>query len=897
MSNTTAHLCPVWEGHFTQQRLDKIPAAMLADFARHRQTCPTCQQVPLDEYIMQQSLALAAGDQATPLELPPQLVRLWDEQDEASAHQPAADALWHASDQPAMLVDPFGEHAHHAYFGFQLDAMQPTSHANLLSTEALLLGRLSFMRSSMPGVSFAVEVRYLFTPPAGDQPARVAVYLLARYADWRLEGDRLRDQARRFSDDLATLIFTTFTDHQFRPVTDEHDLRAIIAPFAIGDTAEIRRASVLPYGIPIVFGGVPDSETLVDVLLEQAEPALLAMTIEPTDLDRIYNTLDENMLLPDTEAVNPDHVISMLPEERIASALQERRPDITKQPAFIQRVQSLRTHAYLIRIQAASRGALNPALMATLNTEFGGPSKALAQTAWHSSVNPGASTTAIVRPHTASESDGVSEFDRAARNLTGLAFDLWQSDRASDYLCDLGEAARLLPLPTAAHWLASRGLALQLPFREPPQPGIRLGVNRHKGRVRPVTQPFASRTKHTWIVGQTGTGKSTLLESMILQDIHNDQGTIVIDPHGELIGNVLSKIPKRRLSDVILFDPADTDRPLGINIIQAKNEDEKAIVVSSLLQLLQKMFDPNYLGIVGPRFEHGVRNGLLTILCAPEGATLIELVRVLTDQNYVRRLLPYISDPIVRRYWTDQIANTNDFHRSEVLDWLVSKFGRFVTDYTVRRIIGQVQSSFSFREAIDGGKIVLLSLAKGKVGSANANFLGLILLPMILQAALSRTNLEVADRRQCTLYIDEFQNYATESLALMLAEARKYQLSLVLANQHVGQITDEIREALFGNVGSIISFRVGAADALLIERLFEPSPVTTQLVTNLPDFTAYSRILINNRRTPAFTLETELPPYPANPVIAERIRIHSRVTYGRDRRAVDDEILHRSQMG
>ena len=246
-----------------------------------------------------------------------------------------------------------------------------------------------------------------------------------------------------------------------------------------------------------------------------------------------------------------------------------------------------------------------------------------------------------------------------------------------------------------------------------------------------------------------------------------------------------------------------------------------------------------------------------------EGGTLIEFMRAFTDEGFVRReLLPKITDPLVKRYWTDQIAHTADFHKSEVLDWIVSKFGRFVTDPTIRRIVGQSRSSFSFRAAMDEGKIVLLSLAKGLVGGDNANFLGLVLLPMILHAALSRAELPANQRRDVALYIDEFHNYASDSLALMLAEARKYHLALTLANQHVGQLTHEIRDAVIGNVGSQLAMRVGVSDAAIMEQVLAPSPVTGDALTGLPNFTAYGRLLLRGQRTPAFTLETELAKRP-----------------------------------
>ena len=493
---------------------------------------------------------------------------------------------------------------------------------------------------------------------------------------------------------------------------------------------------------------------------------------------------------------------------------------------------------------------------------------------------------------------GTSEAATAVANLEALAFTPWgdHGRELAPYLVDLSEAARIFALPAAATWLDAYAYALPLPFREHVADGVALGRNRQPQGSIPVRLPLASRGQHTWIVGQTGTGKSTLLESLVLQDIHAGRGVIVIDPHGELIAQIQSKIPPRRLEDVILFDPADTDFPVALNMLEAETEDEQALVVSSFIGLLRKLFDPHAIGIVGPRFEHSVRNGLLTVMSPPNGGTLVELMRVLTDDKFMRSLLPYVKDPIVRRYWEDQIAKTSDFHRSEVLDYVVSKFGPFVTDFTMRRIVGQLRNPFKFRAAMDEQRIVLISLAKGRLGSTNANFLGLLLLPMILQATLGRANLAPTDRRECTLYIDEFQNYATDSLALMLAEARKYRLALVLANQHVGQLTGEIRDAVLGNVGSIIAFRLGAADALAMEQILAPSPIGADQLINLPNFTAYVRLLIDGKRTPAFTLHTERPIYPTDLDMIAHTRDFSRATYARPRAEVDAEINARANM-
>ena len=284
-------------------------------------------------------------------------------------------------------------------------------------------------------------------------------------------------------------------------------------------------------------------------------------------------------------------------------------------------------------------------------------------------------------------------------------------------------------------------------------------------------------------------------------------------------------------------------------------------------------------------------------MAAPHGGTLLDFIRVFTDDRFMRELLPHVKDPLVRRYWTDQIARTKNFHRSEVLDYVVSKFGAFVTDFTLRRILGQHESSFSFRAAMDSGKIVLMSLAKGRLGSANANFLGLILLPMILQAALSRASLPAEQRRDVALYVDEFQNYATDSLAQMLAESRKYHLALTLANQHVGQLTSEIRDAVIGNVGSILSFRLGAGDAAAMEQILAPSPVQAHHLTGSAQLLrAMGGCWSAGQRMPAFTLETELAPGRYDADRAARIRERSRKTYGRDRKTVDKLIDERAKL-
>ncbi|MBI2025878.1 MAG: type IV secretion system DNA-binding domain-containing protein, partial [Candidatus Levybacteria bacterium] len=318
--------------------------------------------------------------------------------------------------------------------------------------------------------------------------------------------------------------------------------------------------------------------------------------------------------------------------------------------------------------------------------------------------------------------------------------------------------------------------------------GLYLGMSTYRGMAKPVYIQKDDRRRHMYVIGKTGVGKSEFLKDMILQDIRNGEGVCFIDPH-DTIDKLLPLIPPERAEDVIFFDPSDTERPMGLNMLEAQTEQEKHYIVSSIVGLMYKLYDPNKTGIIGPRFEHAIRNAMLTVMSEP-GATFIEVVRALTDSSFVQELLPKVSDPIIRRYWTDQIAQTNDFHKSETLDYIVSKFGRFVTNKMMRNIIGQSYSSFDFRKAMDEGKILLVSLSKGKIGEENASFLGLVLVPKILVAAMSRQDIPEEQRRDFYLYVDEFQNFATPDFAQILSEARKYRLNLVVANQFIGQMDE-----------------------------------------------------------------------------------------------------------
>jgi len=445
------------------------------------------------------------------------------------------------------------------------------------------------------------------------------------------------------------------------------------------------------------------------------------------------------------------------------------------------------------------------------------------------------------------------------------------------------------------HWIYSKTAPAP---SEIPLEGLYLGLSTYRGIKRPVYMNEDDRRRHMYIIGKTGTGKTELLKDLIMQDIKAGRGICYLDPHGDAIQDLLKMIPPERAEDVIYFNPGDTNRPMGLNLLEASTEDQKHFVATAVINMMYKLFDPYKTGIVGPRFEHAVRNAMLTAMAEP-GSTFVEVMRILTDATFVQEILPKVTDPIVKRYWTDQIAQTADFHKSEVLDYIVSKFGRFVTNKMIRNIIGQSQSSFSFREVMDSGKILLINLAKGEIGEENSNFLGLVLVPRILMAAMSRQDVPEEARRDFFLYVDEFQNFATPDFAQILSEARKYRLNLTVANQFIGQVEEEVKNAVFGNVGTVMCFRVGVTDASYLAHEYTPVFGEDDLL-NIERYHVYIKTIVNNEPVPPFSMdltkdltkEKEM----MNPKVAEIIKEMSKLKYGRDVRLVDAEIIRRAKL-
>jgi len=421
-----------------------------------------------------------------------------------------------------------------------------------------------------------------------------------------------------------------------------------------------------------------------------------------------------------------------------------------------------------------------------------------------------------------------------------------------------------------------------------PKEGTILGKNNYRGEEESVFIQNDDRRRHIYAIGKTGTGKTTMMETMIVEDIKAGKGVGVIDPHGDLIDSLINKIPAERAKDVILVDPSDTERPLAINLLDWNKPEEKDFLVQEAISIFYKLFDPTGQGFIGPQFEHWMRNAALTLMEQPDGGTLIEIPRLFTDKAFEQKMVSNIKTEAVKAFWTKQMAQTSDYHKSEMLNYFVSKFGRFMTNDMMRNIMGQKKSAFNLRKVMDSQKILLVNLSKGKMGEVNSNLLGMMLVSKLQMAAMSRADQPEKDRKDFYLYVDEFQNFATDSFAEILSEARKYHLNLTIANQYVAQLDEKIRDAVFGNVGSLISFRIGAQDAEYVAKEMEPVYSEADLI-NVDKFNAYLRLIIDNTPTRPFNIETILDRTLPNAELGAQIKQYSRLKYGRAKAEVDQE--------
>lgn len=390
----------------------------------------------------------------------------------------------------------------------------------------------------------------------------------------------------------------------------------------------------------------------------------------------------------------------------------------------------------------------------------------------------------------------------------------------------------------------------------------------------------ADRRYHMYILGKTGMGKTTLMENMIVSDFDKGNGVAVIDPHGDLVERLLNRVPSRRINDVIYFNPADVDFPIAFNVLEQVTKDLQPLVVSGVISVFKKLYSEYW----APRQEHVLRNTLLTVMQFP-GTTLHTVHQILTDLTFRGQITKTLEDKTIRAFWEKEFAGFDKRQRTEVISPILNKVGQFLSDPLIRHIVGQQKNRIPFREVLDHKKILLTNLAKGKIGEDNAVLLGSLLLTKLQLAALSRADISEETREDFYLYVDECQNFFTESVASMLAEMRKYRLNLVLANQHLDQLNELIRKAILGNVGTLITFRVGAPDAEVLKEDFLPQ-FAKQDFLNLPRYQIYLRLMIDGAVSEGFSANA-LPPQAMELGTANTIIKVSRQRYGTERYRVE----------
>lgn len=423
--------------------------------------------------------------------------------------------------------------------------------------------------------------------------------------------------------------------------------------------------------------------------------------------------------------------------------------------------------------------------------------------------------------------------------------------------------------------------------------GLLIGYNEFRGIKKPIRIGDKDRRRHVHIIGQTGVGKSVLQENLAFQDMMDGRGFAFVDPHGDSVESLLSKVPKERVEDVVYFNPSDMANPIGLNMFEFDHPDQKDFLVQEAINMLYGLYDPGHTGIVGPRLEHIFRNAALLLMADPQGGTFVDIPKVLIDPEFMRSKLKHVTDRQVLDFWTKEWpASQRSNEAGEVVSWVVSKFGPFISNDSMRNIIGQTKSGFNISDIMDNRKILLVNLSKGKLGELNSRLLGIIFVMKFNAAAMARANVPEEQRQDFTLYVDEFQNFATDSFSTILSEARKYRLSLVLGNQFMTQLKDEIREAIIGNVGTSITGRIGITDAEIMVKRYTPT-FDAEDLTKLPNYESVCVAQIHGVPSAPFSMSWVPPMGHTNAQLSDALKRLSAAKYARPRAEVEREIFAR----
>lgn len=757
-----------------------------------------------------------------------------------------------------------------------------------------------FLRRLAPKGKFSL--RYVVL-----KPGKLQIALLIRLEG--TEETELQGEAQRTLDKLRRYLQVNFKGYEFQPLSQPE---SYLDPFPVGDIVEISRQTAAitiaswkadyqpPLGvvstIPSERAPCQDSEErenlfyvlpwlnkasslrqLCETLTLQSEPCLIDFRLSPCEpAPEILETYEKDMHLCEKYLQG-----GKAEREGSVSAL---RTKMMLSWFFTQKhLMEAPGNVFMLRIWLAAEKQVPTDLIAALGNALTLPVQASATSA----------------PYLAGGFQVCSYTPEAVvGGLVYLDEDIPISDSAR-YLFDC----------------ESVGTALMLPTSDAPTfPGIPIRVARFLdapseyqtsgtiiGQAVAQNQPVEVRLmpddqrRHVYAIGQTGTGKTTLILKMAMDNIRKGDGVAVLDPHGDLIEQLLIRIPRERLDDVILFDPGDTEYPIGLNLLEWETEEQKAFLVDEMVAMLQLLYQRDEMG---PIFWHNVRYGML-LLMARQGdpGTLVEFPLLFSNPDFHKRWLPYVKDPLVRMFWEVEFPKMNYYH-DHYLHYIISKFDPFITPPLMRHCIGQGKSGFSFEAAINSNKILLVNLAKGNLGEGNSALLGMIVIAKLYAAAMRRVRLPMDERRDFYIYVDEFQNLATDNFAHILSEARKFRLNLMLCNQYIEQIPDSIAQAILGNVGSLIVFRTGLPDAQKLKAYFEPH-IPKEALTDQPNYHAYARLMVEGVLTSPFSMWTLLEPSPQaehQRYVREKVVSRSRKRYGKKRSQVEKDI-YRSLLG
>jgi hypothetical protein len=810
------------------------------------------------------------------------------------------------------------------YFGFKLKALLALStlgipkddyRADYHNRHLAFLNNLTNSQDER----FTFEIRIISKPdPDLYTRGRITMVFLCRMDSFSVE----EAEDRRIH--LQNLLGATFHEYEFESIPSL-EIPQILRPFDIGTLVEIRRrigqenldslagtillrqigftlnegsaagikkrTPIKPHSLFHVYPFIhswSDFGILTDMLLMEPFPIAISLRIRPTQLASGERHFFEDQIASCETAI---HGGTRLQALQLQAQVFERFQS--------ERLYGLRDNAAMAVIEIASPFSLPAPIIDTVGslvTEAAGRRTASRESGWESYYTGGYE----VIPKT-----GV----QAKRDFAEIEIHFSSGSipsknaRRIPFLFDSLEAASFFRFPWATDdppaGLPSRNWKSFPPPDDLPDRGARLGIAVHRHTVQPVLVGPDDRKRHVYVVGQTGTGKTTLLKTMMLEDMRSGEGLCLLDPHGDLYKDILEKIPAHRIQDVILIDPTDLEFPVALNMLECKTQDQRYFLCQEFVGIIRRLMQDEYgrnHQMTGPIFFQHMRMNLLLTMSAPDDpGTLLEFYNIFQVPDFWKRWLPLkISDPLLER-WVNNLLPQYNYTKpgsgeESVGGYISSKFHGFIFDPLLRNIFGQKRTLVNLRSVMDEGKILLVNLAKGELTEENSRFLGMVFMAKLMYAAMGRVGIPEHKRRHFNLYVDEFQSLATSSFVTMLSEARKFGLNLVLANQFLTQIDDpQILQAVFGNVGTTISFRLGPEDAGLIERKFHPVFNRFDLV-NLPNWTAYISTLVKGQVTKPFSFTTIIDPEKPSPERAEAVRMNSRKLFTRPKETVESEI-------